>query len=221
MKNIKKVWLNTLCFLDNSIINTIIVIVLVLYSSGIFENINYFIGNIYNFSIIRIIVLLLIIYLAPKDITIAILLSLSYIVSMHYMKNSEHFYSGKEFISDEEHKMYKDVKLPSPDKIVKFPSHFESPQKNKEEFFNYNQLEEPIIHDNNSNNNNNNIVDNNNHPSINNFLPESTCRKMYEPKYEEINNVCNPVATFKNEFNPQGLNYPEGFNDETIGAPIN
>ena len=41
MKNIKKVWLNSLSFLDNNIINSIIIIVLVLYSSGIFENINY------------------------------------------------------------------------------------------------------------------------------------------------------------------------------------
>jgi hypothetical protein len=91
VKNMKKLWLNSLSFLDNSTLNGIIVVILFLYTSQIFSNINSFVGNFYNLDVIRVIVLLLIIYIAPKDTTIAILLALSYCVSLHYMMNSENF----------------------------------------------------------------------------------------------------------------------------------
>lgn len=94
MKNFKKTWTGSLSFLDNNIVNAIIVIILILYSSTIFDNINSYIGNLYNYSIIKIIVLLLIIYIAPKDTTIAILLAISYLVSINYMINNENFTSG-------------------------------------------------------------------------------------------------------------------------------
>lgn len=84
MKNIKKQWLNSLVFLDNCIVNSVIVVILLLYSSTIFENINMFIGNLYKFSIVKLVVLLLIIYVAPKDIVIALLLTISYVISLNY-----------------------------------------------------------------------------------------------------------------------------------------
>ena len=98
MKNLCKLWMNSLSFLDNCVINSIIVIILVLYSSTIFDNINSFVGNIYNFSIIRLLVLLVIIYITPKSPTIGILLGISYIVSLSYMVNAENIsekYSNK------------------------------------------------------------------------------------------------------------------------------
>ena len=77
MKGMKKIWNSSLAFLDNCYLNAIIVIILVLYSSTIFDNINSFIGNMYNLSIIKLIVLLLIIYVMPKDPTIGVLLAVS------------------------------------------------------------------------------------------------------------------------------------------------
>ena len=74
MKNINKMWINSLSFLDNSVINSIIVIILVLYSSTIFDNINSFIGNIYSYSIVRIIILLLTVYWFTFLLTIKFLL---------------------------------------------------------------------------------------------------------------------------------------------------
>lgn len=86
--SIMKMWLNSLAIFDNCYFNISIVIILVLYSSVIFENINVYVSELYNYSIIRLIVLLLIIYIAPKSPTISILLGISYIISIHYMSNS-------------------------------------------------------------------------------------------------------------------------------------
>lgn len=180
IKNIKKIWVNSLSFLDNSVINSIIVIILILYSSGIFENINTLIANIYEFSLIRLFILLLIVYLAPKDITIAILLALSYVISVHYMKRKDYF------------------------------------SNLKENFFNFNKVEDsnPIFKQ--------PVLPSQDESSseIDNRLPNKACMQMYEPKFQEVSNVCSPVATYKDEFNAQGLNFPEGFNSPNVGAPL-
>ena len=47
------------------------------------------------------------------------------------------------------------------------------------------------------------------------------CMQNYVPKFESVGNVCSPTATFKNELNAQGLNFPEGFNSPDIGSPLN
>ena len=84
----------SLSFLNNNIVYTIIITILVLYSSTIFDNINSFVGNLFNFSLLKILGLLLIIYVAPKDTTIAILLAVSYLVTIYYMINNELFTSS-------------------------------------------------------------------------------------------------------------------------------
>lgn len=83
-----------LSFLDNNIINFIIKIILILYSSGIFENINIWVSKIFNYSIIRFLFILLIIYIGHKDISMAILFTLFYIVSLHYNRPKEDFGGG-------------------------------------------------------------------------------------------------------------------------------
>ena len=91
MKNIKKLWMSSLSFLEHNMVYSIIVFVIVIYTLGIFDGINSFIGGLYNYFIIRLIVILLIIWIAPKDPTLAILLALSYAVSLQYMSTSENF----------------------------------------------------------------------------------------------------------------------------------
>lgn len=87
LKNIMKLWLTSLSLFDNCYFNASIIIILVLYSSLIFENINIYVSELYNYSSVRLIVLFLIIYIAPKDPTISILLGVSYLVSIYYMSN--------------------------------------------------------------------------------------------------------------------------------------
>jgi hypothetical protein len=48
----------------------------------------------------------------------------------------------------------------------------------------------------------------------------SACMKNYVPRFESVGDVCSPAATFKNEFNTQGLNSPMGFNSNVMGSPV-
>lgn len=175
LKTLKKIWTNSLGFLDNSIINTVIVVILVLYCSTIFDNINSYIGNLYNFSIVKLLVLLLIIYVAPKDTTVAILLALSYIISLHFLILNENF------VGDE-----------NKESTESFQSFFPFVNVEKDE----NKDEKQSSHS------------------------KSECLKNYVPLHETVGDVCQPVDTFKNELNTQGLNNPEGFDNTIFGSPV-
>ena len=50
---------------------------------------------------------------------------------------------------------------------------------------------------------------------------EVSCLQNYTPMYESVGDVCTPTATFKNELNAQGLNFPEGFDSIVNGSPLN
>jgi len=189
MKNFKKTWINSLSFLDNSIIHASIVIILIFYSSTIFSNINSFVGNLYNFSIVKLIVLVLIVYIAPKDTAIAVLLAVSYIVSLTYMVNNENFTT-----QEEEHA-----------KKMKEPL--------RESFF-------PLTNLNTEQDSSSEYVMQNNTRDAKKMDTKASCLKSYTPQFESVGDVCSPTATFKNEFNAQGLNYPEGFNSPVTGSPL-
>ena len=246
LKNFKKVWINSLSFLDNSMVHSVIAIVLVLYCSTIFDNINSFIGSLYNFSIIKLIILLLIVYISPKDTTIAILLAVSYVISLSYMVNNEYFDSGimgtmppqmgdmnnmhrqmddmknmHRQMDDMPHQEMGDMNnmhqqmggMPQQMGVMKTKDVVESffpMQNNNETSVNF----DPIV--------NRQIMKNN----INEEMPEKinyekSCMQTYTPMFESVGNVCSPTATFKNELNAQGLNYPEGFNHSVNGSPLN
>lgn len=243
IKNVKKIWLSSLSFLDNNIINAIIVIILVLYSSNIFSNINNFIGNLYNFSIVRLIVLLLIIYITPKDQTIGILLAISYIISLNYSNTNEPFMSplnlseddnkGFNLISDENkpnrylNEGYSDMM----NNTIEEYKHMSSEEHSKNDRHRKSDKNHHIIKDNLENEDNDSTIESffpfdirNNKNVYNNDIkmPEvnNNCLNNYTPHYESISDVCAPTETFKHELNAQGLNNPEGFNSPDFGSPI-
>jgi hypothetical protein len=195
---LKKIWLNSLFFLDNEIINAIIVIILVLYVSNIFSNINSFVGNLYNYSIVRLIVILLIIYVTPKDPTIGILLAISYAISLNCSFVSEQFASNSNYSNFIE--CDKGFVIDKEGNCVK--------ENIKESFFPFNNVEEERKQ---------NKV--NNKP-VNSNLSKEECLNNYIPHNENVGDVCNPTATFNGELNAQGLNYPLGFNNPDFGSPI-
>jgi hypothetical protein len=57
----------------------------------------------------------------------------------------------------------------------------------------------------------NNVVNNSN-------LSKEQCLDNYNPRFEEVSDVCTPVSTFKEELNAQGLNFPEGFRYPNMGS---
>jgi hypothetical protein len=190
IKNVKKQWLNSLVFLDNSIVNSIIVVILLLYSTTIFENINIFIGNLYKFSIVKLIIILLIVYVSPKDTTIAILLAISYIISLQYSLR-ENFTSN--ILSNNN----------SASTVISQLSESPSYSSKIESFqglpFQNDNTVEPI-------------------GSKKNIA--SNCLDNYIPKNENISDVCEPISNLDNSLNAQGLNSPEGYGSMNSGSPL-
>ena len=86
--NFSKGLRNSLKFLDNEFVYWIIVIILFLYNTCIFMNINDFFSNMYEFGIVRVIILLLILYVSQKSYLIALLLAMSYLLSVKFNKEN-------------------------------------------------------------------------------------------------------------------------------------
>lgn len=222
-KNIKKIWINALGFLDNCTINTIIVVILLLYSSTIFSNINMAVANLYNFSIVKLIVLLLIIFVSKKDPTIGILLAVSYLVSINYLINNENFSSDNEYENKEKALKGKEHFFPMMNSI---PDETEQPvykKACKKMPVTKDNVDYPMVSQQMNEPSNNNNMQNNNMRTSNNIgnNNDTTCMQTYVPQFESIGDVCEPTATFQNELNAQGLNNPEGFNSNISGSPLN
>ncbi len=290
MKSIRKMWESSLTFLDNHLLNSIIVFILIIYCSTIFDNVNAFFGSLYNFSIVKLAVLLLIVYVSPKDTTIAILLAISYLVSVYYSVNEtfvapagftdnsqqlmgmekemtqpsvfvpEPFVAPAEFEDNTQQLMGMEKEMTQPSVFVPEPfatseemldmrkkihddkmklrkmrqenrmnikndmnMNMNMNMKGEEHFF-------PVINSQELNSNFDTRLENVNvdtkmktHRNVNNVVSTDAtkaCMDMYVPQYESVGNVCEPTATFKGEFNAQGMNFPEGFDFTGMGSPL-
>ena len=229
MKNISKVWLSSLNFLDNNIVNAVIIIILVLYSSNIFTNINNFVGNLYNFSVIRLVILLLIIYVTPKSPTIGILLAISYLLSINYSSNETFISKSNEEdyllnIRQENslHPMQEQHSLhPMQEQHSLHPMQEQHMMNDTYKLMSKNTVESFFPFDDNKVlMENNKVLMENNKNNVEKQNNKNNCLDTYIPHYESVGNVCDPTATFQNELNAQGLNSPEGFNSPDFGSPL-
>jgi hypothetical protein len=207
-KSLNKSWNDSLSFLDNIYVKVVLYVVLILYSSTYFENINMYMGNIYKkYKFLNIIILLLIVFLGRKCPVIGILLGLSYIITLNYMtmedNNNEPFgasVKSKAGIHEEDKESF----VNSPESDFNYGTGT-SEEDNVENFL-------PIF---SSNNDEKEEV-------VNNKMKKdsSDCKSLYTPQFESVGDVCNPVNTFNDELNAQGLNNPEGFNSNVFGSPL-
>jgi hypothetical protein len=191
---------NSLKVLDDSNVYISLVFILFLYNTCLFNNINTYVSTLYDYSVIRVVVLLLIIYISRKSTCLAILLAISYVISLYYNSLNENFeimnmnntndnmemkseMMDQEEIMDQEEMMDQD-NMNSNDSVENFMSL-------------------PGLNENDDNKNMN--------MNMNSNLNKNDCLNNYSPKNMEINDVCDSVATYQGEMNAQGLNYPVGF----------
>lgn len=91
LENIDNIVLKSLSLLDNENLYISIVFILFLYNTCIFKNINNLVSEYYDYSAVRVIVLLLIIYTSRKSYLISILLAISFMISLNYKSIMENF----------------------------------------------------------------------------------------------------------------------------------
>lgn len=88
-KNLEKVGSSLYNLFDHLYIKIIIITILVIYNSGLFIDYNLYLSSIFNNTILRLFILLIIVGIAHKNITIALLLILTLAISSYY--KSENF----------------------------------------------------------------------------------------------------------------------------------
>jgi len=212
MKNIEttlekmdKCVLNSLVFLDNKIVYVSIIFILFLYNSCLFSNINNFGSNVYEHSVVKVIVLLLIIYVSRKSTLIGILLALSFVISLTYNSIMENFVSG--YNSNEN--SFAEVNN-------EMNESFTEKNKNKnmqEENMNHSNMEHTNMEQNEESKESfsNNLFMNEMRETESNESSKTDCLNNYMPKYEGLSNLCNTVSTYKDSLDAQGLNHLNGY----------
>ena len=210
MKGLQKGVSGSLSCMDNIYVKVIIYVVLILYSSTIFENINMYVGSLYKYSFVKIIVLLLIVALSMKCPAMGILLAISYVISIIYEKHGERpleLLRREGFRSDDDD---------------------DDERRNDERRDDDNDDEKGRDDDRGRDNDRGRDDDN----RIERFIPtasgdefsmNSNNNSGYCPPNlvsDSLSDPCTPVATFKGELNAQGLNQISGFDDFVTGAPL-
>lgn len=210
MKNIEttlekmdKCVLNSLVFLDNKIVYVSIIFILFLYNSCLFSNINNFGSNVYEHSVVKVIVLLLIIYVSRKSTLIGILLALSFVISLTYNSIMENFVSG--YNSNEN--SFAEVNNEMNESFT---------EKNKnmqEENMKHSNMEHTNMEQNEESKESfsNNLFMNEMRETESNEPSKTDCLNNYMPKYEGLSNLCNTVSTYKDSLDAQGLNHLNGY----------
>lgn len=186
--------------LDDTNVYVSLLFILFLYNTCLFKNINSYVSSLYDYSVVRVVVLLLIIYVSRKSTCLAILLAMAYVISLYFNSLNENFESmnmdnyksvdNNDMMDQEEDDMMKDDMMKD-DTVESFMS---VPMVTKDS----------------------NIKETSNMSNLN----MKECLNNYSPKNMEVNNVCNPVATYQGEMNAQGLNYPIGFDKNNDQYPV-
>ncbi len=197
MKSLGKGISGSLSCMDNIYVKVVIYVVLILYSSTIFENINMYVGSLHKYSFVKIIVLLLIVALSMKCPTMGILLAISYVISIIYEKHGERpldLLRREGFSDDDEDRGRDDDKRRDDDEDR---GRDDNEDRGVERFIPTASGDEFSMNSNNDSG----------------YCPPNLVS-------ESLSDPCTPVATFKGELNAQGLNEISGFDDFVTGAPL-
>ena len=196
---------NSLKVLDDTNVYVSLLFILFLYNTCLFKNINSYVSSLYDYSVVRVVVLLLIIYVSRKSTCLAILLAMAYVISLYFNSLNENFESmnmdnyksvdNTDMMDQEEDDMMKDDMMK--DNMMK--------DDTVESF-----MSVPMV------TKDSNIKETSNMSNLN----MKECLNNYSPKNMEVNNVCDPVATYQGEMNAQGLNYPIGFDKNNDQYPV-
>tara|TARA_B100001175_G_scaffold268206_1_gene239517 strand:+ start:16 stop:630 length:615 start_codon:yes stop_codon:yes gene_type:complete len=195
LEKIDNVLLKSLCFLDNHNVYISLVFILFLYNTCIFKNINHYVSDLYDHTIIRVLVLLLIIYTARKSCLISILLGISFVVSLNFKTIMENFVIDPLPNSNDDNL---------------------APVSDIDNSINNNDSMNNTIND--TNVNNEETLESFQSENTN-FLNKKNCDENYPLKNESVGNDCSPVSTFSNELNAQGLNSIIGY-DKQVGYQL-
>ena len=178
IKNIDNNILKSLFFLDNYNIYISVIFILFLYNTCIFKNINNLVSDYYQYSFVRIIVLLLILYVSRKSSLIALFLAISFVISLCFKSVMENFITSP---------------IPNSNDII---NHINDEDEDEDEDQNVNDFNDNNNDNENNNDNDNDDENNNDNNNVNNeyfYNSNEECistfkDSCYTQGYSNINN---------------------------------
>lgn len=162
--------------------------------------------NLSNNNIVRVLALLLVVYIGVKDVTLAVLLAIAFILLVRACGRTQMLGSaGGEYISNDDMD-----NTPAPENIFAEQAAMPSPSVSEEEDAVYRQFIESQVE--------NNDVIGYNANETDECL--QLCANDGNLPSDQNNDQCSGVATWNNELNAQGLNCPLGDPSTPVGAPF-
>jgi len=229
LENIDSTVLKSLSLLDNSNVYISIVFILFLYNTCIFKNINNLVSEYYEYPTIRVIVLLLIIYIARKSCLIAILLAISFIISLNYKSIMENFepLSGNNQEEKQEddvkesfdHAPYHPIDIDGHVDDHKHEHHHEHQHGHKHQHGHQHGHEHQHGHKHHDHRQEVTESFNNEEKQKLNIL-NNNCIDNFPQRNEKVGNLCDSVSTFENSYTTQGLDSLTGFDKNQTGYSL-
>lgn len=197
LEKMDDVLFKSLCFLDNHNVYISIVFVLFLYNTCIFKNINHYISDLYNYNVVKVLVLVLIIYTSRKSYLISILLAISFVVSLNFKTIMENFITEPLPNSNDNYAPVEQSSDSTTQQNTINETNFSPEPKNNQEKDTLESFQ----------------------TENNNALTKEDCNNNYRNTHESVGNLCAPTATFNDEYNTQGLNSIIGY-DKQVGYQL-
>lgn len=162
--------------------------------------------NLSNNNIVRVLAILLVVYIGVKDVTLAVLLAIAFILIVRACGQTQMFNSANsEYISNDDMD-----NSPAPENIFADQAAMPSPSVSEEEDAVYRQFIESQVE-------NNDVIGYNSNETDECL---QLCATDGSLPSDQGNDQCSAVATWNNELNAQGLNCPMGDPSTPVGAPF-
>ena len=201
-----------LSFLDNKIVRTILIVILVIYNSSLLSIVNVEVSKIFRIPLVKLLVVIVIVLVGLKDPVLAILLAIALVLSSGYSDNLENLSFGDftKALNENLKKVSGDVSQvkEDSDKVEGEVRHIKQEADNvsnsdSDDVESFHNLSQPSV---------------DNGPQGYNNDPN--CLSSCCSGNKKDNMQCEAVTTFTNELNAQGLNCPMGFDGNHVGSLI-
>ena len=188
-------------FLENPVLRTILIIVLVIYNSSLIPVINNEVSKFLNIGIIKLLVVIVIVLFAMRDPVLAILLAMALVISTCLQ------------IEGMDNKAIKVYHESRPQDHTEEEVRENMTNQSKEDSHNNEHTEEHLMKLKEEQKETFDNPTQNSGPAGYNIKPNCIT------KGTASNPLCIPVQTFNPELNAQGLNKPQGYGGRIPGSP--
>jgi hypothetical protein len=220
LKSIEKYWMESLSFLDNKYVHAILVFIVFVFATRIFYNVNDYVEDIYKYSFVRVVILLLIVYVLPKSPLLSILLAICYALSVRKVGTEEHFEDTVmmkpissppvliKMMQEQEEEL---SRLKSPPAFVPVEEEEMKPKMRRESFVPNMMSNSSYEKESDSDSDSDSESDSTEVDEPMENFDSNDCLNNTPSSFQPVGNLCSSVSDFQPDSDIQGLQSPSGY----------